>query len=258
MGTLKGLVKTIWESSRDMIRHTLHSVVEGATERGLCPAVYEEEIRGLLVDVFHKKSGVGGEDWRGRGFTTVELMIVMAIMGILTLVSVPTYKSMLPAVRVNAAARELATQMQWTRMRAVAKRAAYQMQFDTTNHTVTICTDQNANGSITCTAGDPDVVKTVAIKDKYQQTVVFGYASGAKNTQGDDIPSAVTFAANNVTFKPFSTTNKSGTVYLIPSADLATGRKDRMRAITVLLQTGRVKLWKCNTSCNTAGSWSAS
>ncbi len=178
----------------------------------------------------------------------------MAIMGILTLVSVPTYKSMLPAVRVNAAARELATQMQWTRMRAVAKRADHQVQFDTTNHTFTICTDQNANG-ITCTAGDPDVVKTVAL-DK--QTVVFGYASGAKDMQGEDITSAVTFAANNMSFRPFGIANKSGTVYLIPSVDLAKGRKDRMRAITVLPQTGRVKLWKCNAACNSAGSWSAS
>ncbi len=238
----------------DTIQHTLHSVVEEVPERGLHPAVHEEALRGLLVHMFYKKFGVGVENLRGRGFTTTELMVVVAIMGLITVVSVPTYRSMLPAVRVNAAARELATQMQWTRMRAVAKRANYQVQFDTTNHTVTICTDQNANGSITCTAGDPDVVKTVAIKDKYQQTVVFGYASGAKDTQGDNITSAVTFATNNMTFKPFGTANKSGTVYLIPSADLATGRKDRMRAITVLLQTGRVKLWKCNT----AGSWSAS
>ena len=185
----------------------------------------------------------------------------MAIVGLLALVSAPTFQGMLPAVRVNAAARELATEMQSVRMRAVTKRADYRVQFDTTNQTFTICrcTNRNTNcqDPITCTASDPEVVKTVSIQAKYPGAVL-GYVSGAKNTQGVDITSAVTFAADNVTFKPFGTANKSGTVYLIPSADLATGRKDRMRAITVPLQTGRVKLWKCNASCNTAGSWSAS
>ena len=197
------------------------------------------------------------KDLRERGLTTVELMIVVAIVGALTLVSVPTFRGMLPAVRVNAAARELATQMQWVRMQAVTKRASHRVQFDTTNHTFTICTDQDANGSITCTAGNADVVKTVSIKAKYPGTV-FGYVSGAVNTSdGDPIASEVTFTYDYASFKPFGTA-KGGTVYLIPFADLATGRKDRMRAISVVSSTGRVKLWKCNASCNTAGSWSAS
>lgn len=195
---------------------------------------------------------------RERGFTITELMIVVAIVGALLLVSVPTFNSMLPAVRVNAAARDLAAEIHAARLRAVTQRANYLVQFDATNHAFMICTDKDANGSITCTSGDPDVVKTVSLRNKYQKSVVFGYASGAKNTQGDDITSAVTFGADNVTFRPFGTANKSGTVYLIPAADVTTGRKDRMRAITVVLQTGRVKLWKCSASCNTAGSWSAS
>jgi Tfp pilus assembly protein FimT len=191
----------------------------------------------------------------------VELMIAAAIVGVLALIGTPMLKGMMPAVRVNAAARELATEMQSARMRAVTKRTKYQVAFDTTNHTFTLCADQNADGSITCTAGDPDVVKTVAMQEKYQQTVVFGYASGAVGPPGSSSPapitSAVTFDDDYASFKPFGTA-KPGTVYLIPSADLATGRKDRIRAITVVSSTGRVKLWKCNASCNMAGSWSAS
>lgn len=262
MATPKGLVKIIWEACQDTIRHTLHAAVEEASERGRRSALHEQVRRGLLVDVCRTKCGVGGKDGRERGFTTVELMIGVTIVGLLTLVSVPTFMGMLSAVRVNAAARDLATEMQWARMRAVTKRTDYRVQFDTTNHTLTICscTDSNmqCTDPITCTADDPNVVKTVALREKYQQAVVFGYVSGAKNTQGEDITGAVTFPADNVTFKSFGTATKSGTVYLISSADLAAGRKDRMRAITVLLQTGRVKLWKCNASCNTAGSWSAS
>jgi len=224
-----------------------------------------------------------------RGLTIIELIIVAAIVGILTLVSVPTFKGMGPALRVNAAARALATEMQSARMRAVTRRASYQVQFDTTNYKFTVCTDQDTNGSITCTiscttpdanglvtctADNVDVIKicdakgsitcsdqpvgNVVLKVKDQQTVVFGFVSGTKDTQGDPIPSAVTFSADRVTFRPFGTADKNGTVYLMPSADLATGRKDRMRAITVLLQTGRVKLWKCNALCNSGASWSPS
>lgn len=232
------------------------------TQRGRRPALHEQELRGRLVDVCRVKCGVGGKDVRARGFTIVELMISVAIAGLLTLMSVPTFMGMLAAVRVNAAARDLATEIQWARMRAVTKRTDYRVQFDTTDHTLTICSCTASNvqctDAITCTADDPNVVKTVALQEKYQQSIIFGYVSGAKNTSGEAITGAVTFAADNVTFKSFGTANKAGTVYVISSADLAVGRKDRMRAITVLSQTGRVKLWKCNAACNTAASWSAS
>lgn len=56
---------------------------------------------------------------RTKGFTIIELMIVLAILGILVLMGVPSLKSFIDDARLNAAATEFMTDAVLTRSTAV-------------------------------------------------------------------------------------------------------------------------------------------
>lgn len=173
------------------------------------------------------------------GFTITELLIVVALLGVMAAVAIPNIISWIPAMRVNSAARDLASEMQLARMKAVSERNDYVITFDTTNNQYSIYDDDDSDFSTSNV-----LVKTVDI-DTEHKGIQFGYVSGQTSTSGTAISNSVTFTGTprRVAFEPNGTANKNGSVYLIPTEDIASSRKDRQRAITVI-QTGRIKLWR--------------
>ncbi|HNR29255.1 MAG TPA: prepilin-type N-terminal cleavage/methylation domain-containing protein [Candidatus Hydrogenedentes bacterium] len=59
---------------------------------------------------------------RDRGFTLVELLVVMAILAILGVLAVPAFLSMMPSEDLSSASRELYTTLQWARAYAATHR----------------------------------------------------------------------------------------------------------------------------------------
>jgi len=125
------------------------------------------------------------------GFTIIELIIVIAILGILTAVGVPNFLSWLPKYRLKSAARDLYSNMQLAKMAAI-----------------------KANGNCSVTySSNPDQY-TVNLLNK---TVVLGdYGSGV-NFDG---PNNETFAVATITFNSRGTSNM-GYGYLSNSANTA-------------------------------------
>jgi Tfp pilus assembly protein FimT len=68
--------------------------------------------------------------WQAEAFTTTELLVVVVIVGVLTGVAMPSLHHWLSTVRVDAAARELASTLQLGKMRAVAENTRYRVRFD--------------------------------------------------------------------------------------------------------------------------------
>lgn len=60
---------------------------------------------------------------RARGFTTVELMVSVAVLGLLMLVTVPAFAGLVGRLRLTGAANELAADLQYARSESVRRRA---------------------------------------------------------------------------------------------------------------------------------------
>ena len=69
------------------------------------------------------------------GFTVLELIAAMAIASVVLGIAVPSLLAWLPTLRLSSAARQVATDLQVARMKAISQNAAYTVSFNTTNGT---------------------------------------------------------------------------------------------------------------------------
>ena len=100
-----------------------------------------------------------------KGFTLVEVMIVLAILGILAAVATPMITSMLPRYHLRAAARELVIDFKKAKMEAVKRNRNVLLQFTpvavgaAAGGSYQLCVDNNNNDL--CDAGE--VLKIVTM-----------------------------------------------------------------------------------------------
>ena len=76
-----------------------------------------------------------------RAFTTIELLITMMIVGIMAAFLAPNLGRWLTTVGVDAAARELASELQLGKMRAISENTRYRISFDPANDTYVVQKD---------------------------------------------------------------------------------------------------------------------
>lgn len=145
-----------------------------------------------------------------QGFTLTELVIVIALLGVLASIAIPNIADWLPRYRLREASRGLAFDMQLARMKSVSTNV--QLGVSITANGYTLFRDLNSNG--VNDAGDV-VLKT--------QTFPSGITVSSNN-----------FAGSTATFAPRGTSN-GGDVTLANT-------QGQTRSVFVLLATGRVRL----------------
>jgi type IV fimbrial biogenesis protein FimT len=69
------------------------------------------------------------------GFTLIELMAALGILGVLIAIAVPSFLSTLPGLRLNDAARQVATDLQMARMRAITQNNSNTVTFNVSTGT---------------------------------------------------------------------------------------------------------------------------
>lgn len=83
---------------------------------------------------------------RQRGFTLMELMVAVAVSMIVLAVGTPSFLSWLPTMRLSSAARQIATDLQVARMKAISQNASYTVTFNTSSATYTYGSDSRDIG----------------------------------------------------------------------------------------------------------------
>jgi prepilin-type N-terminal cleavage/methylation domain-containing protein len=68
-----------------------------------------------------------------KGFTLIELLATIGVAGILMGIAIPRFYALLPGIRVASAARQVATDLQLARMRAISLRTPQMVTFTPPN-----------------------------------------------------------------------------------------------------------------------------
>jgi len=126
------------------------------------------------------------------GFTLIELIVTIAVLGIMTAIAIPGFSRWLPNQRLKVAARDLFSNMQLAKMGAVRDNADWAVVFDTVASRYLICSDAG-DGNWT-TLGDNSIEKTVNFSN--YEGVNYGHGNATTNaTQGGGA-----FTGDNVSY----------------------------------------------------------
>jgi type IV fimbrial biogenesis protein FimT len=82
-----------------------------------------------------------------KGFSLIELIVVITIIAIAVGITIPVYSSMKPKLRLNGAARQMQGDLMRARMQAISQNNEFRLSFSDDNHQYYIWVDVNGNGA---------------------------------------------------------------------------------------------------------------
>lgn len=98
-----------------------------------------------------------------KGYSLIEIIIVITIFSTLAGITISAYISMKPSLRLSGTTRQIIGDLMWARMQSISQNNEFKIFFLPDNHRYTILDDDNNNGNID--ENESTVIKD--IHDKY-------------------------------------------------------------------------------------------
>lgn len=93
-----------------------------------------------------------------KGFTLLELMIVIMLIGVIAAIALPGFQGWMIKNRLNGAARQVMTELMETRSKAVSRNNRFRVFF-INDHQYTILDDRNNNNTVD--TGEPTLTRDI-------------------------------------------------------------------------------------------------
>ncbi|MCZ6597415.1 MAG: GspH/FimT family protein [Planctomycetota bacterium] len=134
-----------------------------------------------------------GRTRASRGFTMVELMLVVVLLGLVTTMVSVSYDAMVPGERLNTTVRELAAAIQGARTEAVSRNAEFYIEYDLDQHRYRLITPFRRGGGMWVPELESEDERHVASWEYLRPGVEFAEITLAGRTYTDNPPLWVRF-----------------------------------------------------------------
>jgi len=112
---------------------------------------------------------------KNSGFTLIEVLIVIALMGIITAIAVPNFLSWIPEKRLRSASDDIFSNLLYTKMQAIKNNVDWAVEFDPGDNSYKITSDYGGTNA---------EVKTVSLSS-YSSGVRYGAGNAGGSVLGD-------------------------------------------------------------------------
>ena len=177
----------------------------------------------------------GGTKKEIGGFSFVELMVVIALIGLLSAVALPSFLRSLPEKRLKNAARNLYVDLQKARLQAVKENRKVTVRFHEAGKYYYI--DNDENGTAGYKQWDPDEIRADLAN---HGGVIYGKGGAAKNWNNDVINRVVPY--QDISFKKTGTAtsasvylqyqNENGIIYAVTTTNYGTVKIRRFSGLS--------------------------